>query len=163
MEPSEGFPPIARSDARILILGSLPGQRSIAEHEYYAHPQNAFWKIMYQLYGVTGCYAERCEQLMDARIAVWDVLQASVRPGSLDSDIRVETAKANEFVRFLKSHERISRIAFNGRKAEQMFTRLVELPRQLEISTVGLPSTSAAYASMSFSGKLDAWRNGLET
>lgn len=161
MEPSEGFPPVARSDARVLILGSLPGVRSITDNEYYAHPQNAFWKIMGELYGVDGSYAERCAQLIEAQIAVWDVLRASVRPGSLDSDIRLDTAEANDFAGFLDTHSQIQIIAFNGRKAEQLFARCVELPKHLPISTVGLPSTSPAYASLSFSGKLDAWRTGL--
>lgn len=163
MEPSEGFPPIARSDARVLVLGSLPGQHSIAEHQYYAHPQNAFWNIMSALYGVDGSYEERCAQLIEANVAVWDVLQASVRPGSLDSDIQMKTAQANDFTTFLDEHLQIGLIAFNGRKAEQLFARFVELPGHLDISTIGLPSTSPAYASMSFSGKLNAWRNGLTT
>lgn len=161
MEPSDGFPPIARGDARILVLGSLPGRRSIADAEYYAHPQNAFWKIMAELFGVAGNYDARCEQLVHARIAVWDVLQSSERPGSLDADIRLETAQANDFTGFLEQHDQIAKIAFNGRKAEQLFARFVELPRRTEISFVSLPSTSPAYASLSFSGKLDAWRNGL--
>ncbi|MEL7187855.1 MAG: DNA-deoxyinosine glycosylase, partial [Pseudomonadota bacterium] len=129
----------------------------------YAHPQNAFWKIMCELYGVHGNYAQRSARLMDARIAVWDVLQASVRPGSMDADIQLETARPNDFAGFLEGHAAVRRIAFNGRKAEQMFTRFVELPEHNEISTVSLPSTSPAYASMSFSGKLDAWRDGLAT
>lgn len=163
MEASEGFPPIARCDARILILGSLPGRRSLDAFEYYAHPQNAFWKIMSELHGVHGSYAERCTQLMNVQIAVWDVLQASVRPGSMDADIRLETARANNFAHFLERHASIRRIAFNGRTAEQMFTRFVEIPTHREISMVSLPSTSPAYAAMSFSGKLDAWRDGLAT
>lgn len=116
---------------------------------------------MKELYGVAGGYAERCAQLIEAQIAVWDVLHASVRPGSLDSDIRLDTAQANNFASFLNEHPKIGLIAFNGRKAEQLFSRFVELPEHLTISTVGLPSTSPAYASMSFSGKLDAWRSGL--
>ncbi|MCH8159542.1 MAG: DNA-deoxyinosine glycosylase, partial [Proteobacteria bacterium] len=84
MAMSEGFPAIARPDATLLILGSLPGQRSIDAGQYYAHPQNAFWKIMSSLYGIDGSYQQRCAQLIERRIALWDVLASSVRPGSLD-------------------------------------------------------------------------------
>ena len=163
MEPSEGFPPIAGADARILVLGSLPGDRSIAEQQYYAHPQNAFWPIMREVFGISGHYASRCEQLVENRIALWDVLRSSVRPGSLDADIRLESANANDFPGFLDEHPGIRVIAFNGKKAEQLFRRFAcadEL--RSEVSLVGLPSTSPAYASMPFSGKLAAWRAALE-
>ena len=81
MKQSEGFPPVARADARVLVLGSLPGARSIAEQQYYAHPQNAFWPIMRELFRIDGSYASRCSQLLEHRVALWDVLQSSVRPG----------------------------------------------------------------------------------
>lgn len=163
MMPSAGFPPIARSDARILILGSLPGERSIREQQYYAHPQNAFWKIMEALYGIEGQYPERTAQLSDQRIALWDVLHSSVRPGSMDADIRAETAKPNDFADFFACHGDVELIAFNGRKAEQLFARLVD-PLQVArgIRRVGLPSTSPAYAALPFSGKLAAWRDALD-
>lgn len=163
MEPSEGFPPVAGDNARVLVLGSLPGDRSIAEQQYYAHPQNAFWPIMRDVFGISGHYASRCKQLVEHRIALWDVLGSSVRPGSLDADIRLDSATANDFPGFLDEHPGIRVIAFNGKKAEQLFRRFVfanELRN--DISLVGLPSTSPAYASMPFSGKLTAWRAALE-
>ena len=92
MEPSEGFPPVARADARILVLGSLPGQKSLSASEYYAHPQNSFWRIMQELFGVDGHYDQRCVLLGESKLALWDVLRSSVRRGSLDSDIRRESA-----------------------------------------------------------------------
>ena len=162
MVPSEGFPPIARREARILILGSLPGQRSIAEQQYYAHPQNAFWPIMGELYGVEGEYASRCEQLSRHGIALWDVLHSSVRPGSMDASIRLDSAVTNDFKAFFARHPNVELIAFNGRKAEQLFQRKVSdemIGRWIE--RVGLPSTSPAYAAMPFSGKLAAWRAAL--
>ena len=127
MERSEGFPPVARSDARVLILGSLPGRRSIAEQQYYAHPRNAFWAIMKALFGIEGDYEDRLEQLLDHRIALWDVLSCSVRPGSLDAQIKLDSACANDFATFLKGHADIRLIAFNGKKAEQLFDRFVAL------------------------------------
>lgn len=163
MRPSAGFPPVARPDARILILGSLPGERSIREQQYYAHPQNAFWKIMRALYGIEGEYAARAAQLCERRIALWDVLQSSVRPGSLDADIRTDTARPNDFADFLACHGDVELIAFNGRKAEQLFTRFVEpLGVAAGVRRIGLPSTSPAYAALPFSGKLAAWREALQ-
>lgn len=162
MALSEGFPPIARDDARVLILGSLPGQRSIAEQQYYAHPQNAFWRIMSELFGIEGGYAARCRQLSEYRISVWDVLMSSVRPGSMDADIRVASATANDFEGFFATHPGIELIAFNGRKAEQLFERFVVPGGTAQgKKCVSLPSTSPAYASLSFSGKLAAWRAAL--
>ncbi len=160
--PAEGFPPIARDDARVLILGSLPGQRSIAAQQYYAHPQNAFWRIMKELFAIEGDYATRCNQLIDRRIALWDVLMSSVRPGSMDADISLSSAVSNDFAEFFADHREISLIAFNGKKAEQLFARLVDGEGIAQgIARVGLPSTSPAYASLSFSGKLGAWRSAL--
>jgi hypoxanthine-DNA glycosylase len=162
MARSGGFPPIERSDARILVLGSLPGQKSIAEQQYYAHPQNAFWPIMRAIHGIEGNYEDRCAQLTERGIALWDVLKSSVRPGSLDADIRIDSAQPNDFGTFLEDHSAITLVAFNGRKAEQLFSRFVDA-RQIPgvVTLVSLPSTSPAYAAMPFSGKLSAWRNGL--
>ncbi len=162
MALSEGFAAIASLDAHTLILGSLPGRTSLTENEYYAHPQNAFWRIMNSLYGTDGDYEQRCRRLTANGVAVWDVLSASVRPGSLDADIDMATAIPNDIVGFLARHAAIRRIAFNGRKAQQLFFRFVDLPVQPQIETVLLPSTSPAYASMSFSGKLDAWQRALK-
>ncbi|MGB5491006.1 MAG: DNA-deoxyinosine glycosylase [Woeseiaceae bacterium] len=162
MNPSEGFPPASRSDARILILGSLPGQRSIDQQQYYAHPKNAFWPIMHELFGIHGSYEQRLVQLRDNRIALWDVLQSSVRPGSLDARIQLDSACANDFETFLRTHTDIQLIAFNGKKAEQLFKRFIDchaMGRNLRLT--GLPSTSPAYAAMAFSGKLMRWRQAL--
>ena len=161
MTRSRGFPPVARSDARVLVLGSLPGDRSIAEQQYYAHPQNAFWKIMAELYGIEGDYNARCELLCEHGIALWDVLQSSIRPGSMDAAIQVDSAQPNDFEAFFVDHPGIQMIGFNGRKAQQMFTRLVPGGRAVA-DQVLLPSTSPAYASMSFSAKLNAWRDALD-
>ena len=159
---SEGFPPVERADAQILILGSLPGVRSIAEQQYYAHPRNAFWPIMNRLFGIEGDYAARCRQLTARRIALWDVLASSVRPGSLDADIRLDSARVNDFETFFARHPDIQLIAFNGRKAEQLHSRFITATAIREdVIKIGLPSTSPAYAGMPLSGKLDAWRAAL--
>ena len=162
MEASDGFPAVARVDARLLVLGSLPGQRSIAAQQYYAHPQNAFWPIMREVFGIEGDYDARCRQLVNQQIALWDVLASSVRPGSMDSDIRMDSARHNDFATFFATHIKIEVVAFNGKKAEQLFRRFVGrdvLPRTSRC--IGLPSTSPAYAAMPFSGKLSVWRAAL--
>jgi len=159
IQMSVGFPPVARADARILVLGSLPGERSIRERQYYAHPQNAFWRIMRELVGAEGNYAMRCDALINARIAIWDVLQQSVRPGSMDADIRLDTSEVNDFSGFFENHRQIRTICFNGKKAEQMFLRLVKLDTQPRLAP--LPSTSPAFASMPFEKKLEAWRKQI--
>lgn len=158
---AHGFAPVARADARVLILGSLPSRRSIAEQQYYGHPQNAFWRIMAELVGATGSYAERCAALVDHRIALWDVLEASVRPGSMDADIDLGSAQVNDFKFFFEAYADIRRVCFNGRKAAQMFERFAPGaagPRD----TVILPSTSPAFASMRFGEKLARWRAALQ-
>jgi hypoxanthine-DNA glycosylase len=156
---SIGFAPIARNDARVLILGSLPSEASLAAGEYYAHPQNAFWEIMGEIAGATGSYEKRKQALLDARIAVWDVLASSVRPGSMDADIRMSSAVSNDFATFFSEHRHLRLVCFNGRKAETMFRRFVmpSMPAE-DLDFELLPSTSPAYASRSFADKLSDWR-----
>ncbi len=161
--PDECFPPIARRDAHTLILGSLPGQRSLSERQYYAHPQNAFWKIIGRVFGIDGLppYTHRVNILTANHIALWDVLATAERPGSLDSSIVHATARANDFERFFRAHPRIRRVFFNGRKAEEMYRRLV-LPGLgcgfADVHYERLPSTSPAHAGMGFAEKLVIWR-----
>lgn len=162
MSRSSGFPPIVDDGATILVLGSLPSRKSIEASEYYAHPQNAFWRIMGELFGAGPeiSYEERTESLRSNGIAVWDVLSSSIRPGSMDSDIDDSTAKPNDFSSFFQNNADIGLVCFNGQKAARMFNELIlechpELQRGLHFET--LPSTSPAYASMSFEEKLAKW------
>ncbi|MGH8673386.1 MAG: DNA-deoxyinosine glycosylase [Burkholderiales bacterium] len=159
---ARGFPPIADERARVLILGSLPGQRSLQMRQYYAQPYNAFWKIMGRLFsaGPELPYAERKQRLIDSRIALWDVCAAAHRPGSLDSSISHASVVTNGFARFLRSHPGILLICFNGSKAAELYRRSVlpDLPEALRgIATLPLPSTSPAHASMPFEEKLSRW------
>lgn len=158
----EGFAPIAGRDAAVVILGTLPSTASVAAGEYYAHGRNAFWRIMAELYDARGDYAARCATLIDAGVAVWDVLAASERRGSLDANIRVASARANDFETFFAAHPDIRRIGFNGRKAETLFRRLVAPQIVADLpETVVLPSTSPAHAALRFDQKLAAWRRML--
>ena len=161
---SNGFSPVARDDACILVLGSLPGNRSIQDNEYYAHPRNAFWRIMASITGANGNYGHRCNALLDHKIALWDVLASSVRPGSLDADIDLSTAMVNDFSEFLSEHRGIDRICFNGQKAAKIFRgRVAASSLRSGIELLTLPSTSPAHAAMSFAEKLNRWRSALAT
>jgi len=162
MDRSSGFPPIVGDGAKVLVLGSLPSRKSIEASEYYAHPKNAFWRIMGSFFGagLEVSYKERTVSLKSNGIAVWDVLSSSVRPGSMDSDIDIATAKPNNFSSFFKCNADIGLVCFNGKKAAWMFEDLIlkrhpELRQGLTLET--LPSTSPAYASMSFEEKLAKW------
>ena len=156
---STGFAPVLGTDARVLILGSLPGQRSLAAHQYYARPQNAFWPIMSSLLSLSGDYATRCAQLRQRQVALWDVLRESVRPGSMDADIRLDTARANDFAALVSACPELRLIAFNGKAAETLFRRLV-LPGLATdtITLVSLPSTSPAYAAKNVSSGTNGWQ-----
>ena len=162
MASSTGFPPIVDSDATVLILGSLPSRKSLEASEYYAHPQNAFWRIMGEFFGAGPDvpYAKRTALLKRNNIAVWDVLASSDRPGSMDSDIDIATAKPNDFASFLRTYSTIRLVCFNGQKAARMFKDMV-LSRhnglQPDLRYETLPSTSPAFAAMSFEEKLRKW------
>lgn len=157
-----GFPPVARGDAEILILGTMPGPASLARGEYYGHPQNAFWPLLGELLGFAAeaPYRERLAALTAQRIALWDVLAACRRDGAADAAIR--DASANDFAAFFAHHRSIRRVCFNGGGAAHLFRRLVPaaaLPAGVQL--VQLPSTSPAYAAMGYAGKLAGWRGGL--
>ena len=162
-----GFPAVALPSARVLILGSMPGKRSLDEAQYYAHPRNAFWKIMEACFGVpSGAdYDERCRRLAACDIALWDVIGCCEREGSLDSAIRPASLEPNEFGEFFNRHPAIGHVFFNGAKAEDVFKRLV-LPamgtRFTALEFHRLPSTSPAYAALSFEEKLKTWRKVCE-
>ena len=131
--------------------------------QYYAHPRNAFWKLIAAIFGVEGSlpYTRRVRLVTANRIALWDVLAAAERPGSLDSSIVRASVLANDFSAFFRAHPRVRRVFFNGRKAEQMYRRFA-LPKIgpafAHIRYESLPSTSPAHAGMTFAKKLGRWR-----
>ena len=156
------FPPVGRADARVLILGSMPGKASLRQNQYYALPQNAFWKIIGELVGpgAAAGYDDRLRALTDARIALWDVLASCERASSLDAHIRNETA--NDFASFFAQHPQVAHVFFNGGKAEQSFRKFVLGKQRLPpLELHRLPSTSPAHAGMRYRDKLAAWRTIL--
>jgi hypoxanthine-DNA glycosylase len=136
----------------------MPGEVSLKAGQYYAHPQNAFWRIMGELFGAGPSlpYEKRVELLQSVGVALWDTLQACSRPGSLDASITEEVA--NDFLAFFAKHPNITHVFFNGRKAETAFRRhvLPALPEDHHIFA-RLPSTSPAHAAMRLEAKVQAW------
>lgn len=160
--PVQGFAPIAGKDARVLVLGSMPGVASLRAGQYYAHPRNAFWPIMAELFDfdATVPYERRVAAIRRNRVAVWDVLAACVRAGSLDSDIDPDSIQLNDFETFLRAHPGLRRVCFNGAKAHAVFRRQVlpALSGPMKLDMVQLPSTSPAHAGMPLQEKLRLWR-----
>jgi double-stranded uracil-DNA glycosylase len=155
------FEPIADRNAEVLILGSMPGLASLAAGQYYAHPQNAFWRILSELLRIDPAspYPARIEALKSARIALWDVLQSCTRVGSLDAMIELDTQIANDFQTFFRKHRKIRQVFFNGAQAEACFRR--DVSTRLDAGPIAyarLPSTSPANASLPYEQKLRAWR-----
>ena len=159
MELSQGFEPVARTDARLLILGSMPGVASLEATQYYAFPRNAFWKIMGDLIaaGPELDYPSRLQKLMTHHIALWDVIKECKRPGSLDSAISKDGMTTNNFADFFASHPQITHVCFNGQKAADLFRKKVAPTLSGQYEYLTLPSTSPAYAAKNYTAKLEAW------
>jgi hypoxanthine-DNA glycosylase len=155
IEILQSFPPIVDSQSRVLILGTMPGEESLRQQQYYAHKQNLFWKILSQVLHepFTLDYEERKQMLLRHHIALWDTCQSCVRKGSLDSDIK--DVVPNTIDVLIKKYTNIKTIAFNGKKAEALYNKYFG---HLEhINYLPLPSTSPANASISMDRKLAAW------
>jgi len=155
------FAPNSDLNARILILGSIPGRESLKAERYYAHPRNQFWRIMATLLGFAPDlpYADRLLALQAHGIALWDVMHSCQRAGSLDASIEPDTIEANDFAEFFQHHTAIRSVLFNGATAQATYNKhvLPGLPA-LPLHYTRLPSTSPAHASLSFDQKLDAWK-----
>jgi len=139
----------------------MPGKASLRAGQYYAHPQNAFWKIIGELleFEQDAAYQTRLDCLLQNRISMWDVLKTCTRASSLDADIVDSSSVANDFATFFAEHCKISTVLFNGAKAESSFHKLVlpTLSTSLQLDLHRLPSTSPANASTSFQRKLELW------
>jgi len=158
----ESFDPVVGATPRALILGSMPGRDSLEAAEYYAHSRNVFWRILADLDIAPGdTYDERIAALGQHDVALWDVLKACDREGSLDSEIVRSTEQPNDIPGFLREHPTIRALFFNGSKAEKAFRAHVApdlSPAQREsIALRRLPSTSPAHA-VPYERKLTEWR-----
>lgn len=157
-----GFGPIAAKDACVLVLGTIPGLRSLALGQYYGHPHNAFWYIMERLLGSDAQpdYRGRTQMLQSAGVALWDVLRRAERELSVDSAIVAGSEVVNDFQAFFAQHTGIRTLFFNGARAEALFRRLVlpGLPDIRHLPMRRLPSTSPANARLGKNEKLAAWR-----
>jgi hypoxanthine-DNA glycosylase len=152
-----GFPPVVDDTAEILILGSFPSVRSLAARQYYGNPRNAFWSITSALFGFDAGapYETRLAALQSHGVALWDVLHKCRRVGSSDAKIDLKSFVVNDFRELFGTHRSIGRVCFNGRAAERLFGRLVDV--DATVSYQLLPSTSPARA-MPADQKLKAWR-----
>ena len=153
-----GFPPVIDDGVRVLILGSFPSEASLAAAQYYAHPQNQFWRILGAVLAEPLAelpYAERLPHVLRHGVGIWDVLGACDRAGSLDSAIR--NAHANDFASLRTRAPRLVHVLFNGQAAGRFERDFA----QAGFVTTVLPSTSPAHAARSYAQKLRLWRTAL--
>jgi hypoxanthine-DNA glycosylase len=154
--PKRSFPPIADARSRVLVLGTLPGEESLRRIEYYAHPRNLFWPIVFALFdggAPPASYAEKLDFLQAQRIALWDVVASGQRLASADSTIAGEVP--NAINNLLDAHPDIRAVAFNGSGARRLYDR--HFARRPELVYLALPSTSPAHARLGFAEKLARW------
>jgi len=157
MTEISSLPPIVNRQARVLILGSMPGARSLQMRQYYAHPQNHFWPLVFALFDQPqpAEYAQKVAFLLKKRIALWDVLESCRRQGSSDASIINE--KVNDLVGFLHSYPSIKTVIFNGSKAYELFRRNFGFEQFPLINFLKFPSTSPANT-QKLAQKLERWK-----
>lgn len=155
----QSFEPIIGHQPKVMILGSLPGEKSLELQQYYGFPQNRFWKLMFQIYQqeFSADYSTRLELIKANKLILWDVAHSAERIGSLDSAINNEVP--NDLHRLIQKHRTIEKIIFNGKKAEQMYRRFFEPISNIQYYTN--PSTSPANASYSFDRLLTIWTDSI--
>lgn len=149
------FAPHVAPDTRLLILGSLPGARSLAARQYYAHPTNQFWRLLGEVVGrplADMPYDDRLVALREAKVGLWDVIRSAERHTSSDSHIR--EAEAHDLAALVAGLPDLRMIAFNGGKAAAIGRK--QLPPTESVALVDLPSSSAAHT-IGFDAKRDRW------
>ena len=151
-----GFAPVVAADTHTLVLGSFPGEASLAATQYYAHPRNQFWRLLGAVTGEVSLhelpYDARLKRVLAHGIGIWDVLDACHREGSLDSAIR--NARPNDFDSLRECAPRLRKVCFNGKTAGRFASVIAEAGYQ----TLVLPSSSPANAMLSFEQKLLVWQ-----
>ncbi|PZR33056.1 DNA-deoxyinosine glycosylase [Caulobacter segnis] len=149
-----GFPPVVDADTRVLVLGSLPGEASLAAGRYYGNPRNAFWRLMERVLDtplVALGYDQRLSALLAHGVGLWDVIAEAERPGSLDAAIR--DPAANDLAALIETLPSLRLVAFNGGTAARLGVRLLAG----RVPSLALPSSSPAHAARSFEQKASTW------
>lgn len=151
------FPPIFAPDARVLIVGSMPSVKSLADAQYYAHPRNAFWPILFDIFGETPSqvYERKQALIREHRLALWDAAAVCEREGSLDSAMR--DIVFSDFESLFAQCPGIEAVLCNGGTAHSLFLKSGAAGGR---RVMRLPSTSPAYT-MPYAKKLAAWREAL--
>jgi double-stranded uracil-DNA glycosylase len=155
MTRKASFPPVVAPDTRVLILGSLPGERSLAERRYYAHPQNQFWRLVGSVIGrdlQALAYEARLEALLAAKIGLWDTVASATRTGSLDAAIR--EAEHTPLAELAATLPELRAVAFNGATSAKIGMAALA---GSDLALLPLPSSSPAYAAMPFAEKRRLW------
>ena len=162
MTNCSGFPPSVDQYSKNLILGSMPGIRSLTMQQYYAHKQNRFWPLMSMILTEKpqGIYKDKLSMLLRHHIALWDSLDLCQREGSLDTAIEEEIP--NDFPVFFTEYPQIHKVCFNGTAACRLFKKHYNtLLDDLHIEAVTLPSTSPANARWHLEKLLPIWQQAL--
>lgn len=161
-----GLPAVWQADAQILILGSLPGVASLKAAQYYAHPRNQFWPLLQQLFGIDASlpYEQRIAGLQQQRLALWDLIGAAERRGSLDSAITPASIQLNDFSALLQQLPALRAVWLNGGTAAKAWQKLMKAGLKLPatVQVFALSSTSPAHAALSFTDKLQHWQQAYQ-
>lgn len=155
----KAFLPFAYKDSLILILGTMPGDKSLELGEYYGNKGNQFWRLIFTVFNLPleHEYSKKINLLKEHRIAIWDVLEYCEREGSLDSNIRNE--KANDFENFYHNYPNIKHVLFSSKNAEKYYLKYIG--KRLDLNYDTLPSPSGANATKNFEEKLDEWKKKI--
>lgn len=153
------FDPISNADTTILILGTMPGDKSLELGEYYGHSRNRFWKIISTITGnyLPLTYSDKKALLLKSKIGIWDVAHKANRKGSLDSAI--EDEEPNYLDNFISRHKNLKVIGFNGTKSQALFDKYFD--KKIDIKYISLPSTSPANTGIDFDSICKPWRQLL--
>lgn len=154
------FDAVSNQETSVLILGTMPGDKSLDLGEYYGHSRNRFWKIISKITenDLPITYADKKSLLYKTKIGIWDIAHKVNRKGSLDSEIKNE--EPNDLDNFITKHKKLKIIGFNGKKAEALFDKYFD--RNKNIKYISLPSTSPANTSISYNDLCDKWGKILD-